>query len=133
MSHADPPRQRPLARESGFWRRLQEQDAMRQTDILRLRDDLLRLEEMTKQAGEGKTGCADVAREIERVRESAMKDYATHALVLQTLIEVLLAKGIMTEDEFADTLDAVDARDGVRDGMLRPTGAAPAGRTRSQA
>ena len=45
-------------------------------------------------------------------------DYGTHALLLETLIEMLIGKGIMTEDEFEELLQLVDRRDGRIDGTL---------------
>jgi len=116
---------RPLAKESGFWRRLDERGAVGKTDILRLRDELARLEELTRGIGSGRSCCEDVAHEVHRIRESVTKDYGTQMLVLQTLIELMIDKGNMSEDEFADKLDEIDMRDGIRDGMLHPGGSAP--------
>jgi len=55
---------------------------------------------------------------LERLLQSIAGDYGTHALVLEALIELLIAKGVMTEDEFEDLLEVIDARDGQIDGTL---------------
>lgn len=54
----------------------------------------------------------------ERLLCSIAGDYGTHALVLEALIEVLIRKGVMSEDEFEALLDDIDARDGQLDGTL---------------
>lgn len=65
------------------------------------------------------SGADGVAEELRAARESVAADMGTQALVLHALIEILLEKKIMTEDEFADKLDEIDMRDGIRDGMMR--------------
>lgn len=45
-------------------------------------------------------------------------DYGTHALVLEALIETLIRKGVMSEDEFEEILHEIDGRDGRMDGTL---------------
>ena len=54
----------------------------------------------------------------ERLLRCIASDYGTHALVLETLIELLVNKGIIGEDEFEDLLNSIDARDGRLDGTL---------------
>ncbi len=61
---------------------------------------------------------AAVAPEPERLLKCLACDYGTQALVVETLIEMLVRKNIMTEDEFAELLDLIDARDGRLDGTL---------------
>ncbi len=55
---------------------------------------------------------------LERLLQSIAGDYGTHALVLEALIEILVSKGIVSEDEFEDLLETIDARDGRIDGTL---------------
>lgn len=58
----------------------------------------------------------------ERLLRCIACDYGTHALVLETLIELLVKKGLVDEDEFEELLNAIDARDGKLDGMLGQPG-----------
>ena len=55
---------------------------------------------------------------MERLLRSIAWDYGTHALVLEALIEILVGKGIVSEDEFEELLATIDARDGRLDGTL---------------
>lgn len=65
-----------------------------------------------------RTGAAADATSHERLLYCIACDYGTQALVLETLIEILVRKGIMTEDEFEELLQVIDARDGRIDGTL---------------
>ena len=117
-----------LSAQSGFWRRAAKDGSLHKSDVFHLREDLKRMEELVDQAS---TGCASAewAEEMRQVQETLAKDYMTQALVQQTLIEILIEKGIMTDDEFIDKLDEIDLRDGVRDGMLHPKNAETAEET----
>ena len=114
---ADLPRRTPLAAETGFWRKIDERGALRKSDVFRLREDLSRLEKLV--AGQAPGGApANLVEELQHIRHVMATDYGTQSLIIQTLIEVLLDKGVMTEDEFEDKMDAIDARDGKKDGTL---------------
>jgi hypothetical protein len=114
------PKQKPLSAQSGFWRRAADHGKLGKTDIFHLRDALLKLEKAVAEAA-----CCDADElmgKLREVQEQLTKDYATQALVMQTMMEILIEKKIMTEDEFVDKLDEIDLRDGVRDGTLHGPG-----------
>jgi hypothetical protein len=113
----DKPRKKPLAAESNFWHRVEEKGAMRKSDILRLREDLLRLEQQVQATAQG-CAPANIIEELRSIRDVMAKDYGTQSLVIQTLLELLLEKGVITEDEFEDKLDEIDLRDGKKDGTF---------------
>lgn len=110
-------RNRSLARESGFWRKVRERKKLHDSDIFRLREDLQRLEDVVGRVTEGGTN-PDLAKELREVQLTVEKDFGTMSLVLQTLIEILLQKEIMNEDEFEEKMDEIDLRDGKKDGAL---------------
>lgn len=53
-----------------------------------------------------------------KMLRSIETDYGTQALAFEALVELLVAKGVLTEDEFADKVDEIDARDGEMDGTI---------------
>lgn len=53
-----------------------------------------------------------------KMLRSIETDYGTQALAFEALVELLLVKGVITEDEFADKIDEIDARDGEMDGTI---------------
>ncbi len=128
MSQQEP--SKPLSHQTGFWRNIEERGRLGKTDVLRLRDDLKRLEEQVRQIGAGGTRCSDITSEVQRIRNTIATDYATQSLIQQTIIELLIEKGVITDDEFADKLDEIDMRDGVQDGMLHGDSAVPASPTK---
>ena len=73
---------KPLSHQTGFWRNIEERGRMGKTDVLRLRDDLKRLESQVQQIGSGDPCCSDAATEIKRIRNTIATDYATQSLIL---------------------------------------------------
>ena len=71
-----------------------------------------------RSSSEGVSAKGASPTELERLLQSIAGDYGTHALVLEALIEILVSKGIVSEDEFEDLLETIDARDGRIDGTL---------------
>jgi len=62
--------------------------------------------------------CEGASDDWRRVCRALRLDYGTQALIVQTLIELLVRKGILSEDDFEETLQEIDRRDGVVDGTL---------------
>lgn len=114
-----PERDKPLILETGFWRRVGDGEKIRQSDIHRVRDDLRKLHDVVeKVAG---SAPEELVAELRKVQDQVEADFRTMTLAIQTLIEVMLEKEVMTEDEFADKMDEIDLRDGKLDGGIGPT------------
>lgn len=107
---------RPLLEQTGFWRRVEQADKLQPSDLTHLSKGFA---ELGRIMGEVRRHApAELAAQLEQLHERVEKDYGTQALIIQSLIEILVQKGVMTEDEFVDKMDEIDLRDGKRDGTL---------------
>lgn len=126
MSETPPSgRRRSITRESGFWHRVRDRKMLQDTDIFRLREDMKRLEDVVERISEDGQS-PTLLDELREVQLTVEKDFGAMSLVLQSLIEIMLEKEVMTEDEFEDKMEEIDLRDGRRDGTMSPAENAPA-------